>query len=291
MRRLIVWLTATVMLVSVPSGAWAQNPNAEEAKKRAEEAKKNKGGRQGQGQNVDRENAEQSAQERADEARAEHDDGPNTAAIVGGIAAAAVVGTLIAKKKGGGDDKADAKAGAKPAASGSETTTFSSMDTDKDGALSRNEFTTKMTSAFKAADGNSDGVLTREETQEQYGDQGAAYFDALDKDAAGKVDSAAFQANVLRVFDSVDADDDFKISTAERDAAKKNVGKPATADAATTAEAADDAKGKKGKEAGLKRKPGSLSPTECGSIPLLDDGVAPLHEQGRTSWLGHVPLL
>ena len=111
MRRLIVWLTAAVMLVSVPSGAWAQNPNAEEAKKRAEEAKKNKGGRQGQGQgqNVDRDNAEQSAQERADEARAEHDDGPNTAAIVGGIAAAAVVGTLIAKKKGGGDDKADAK--------------------------------------------------------------------------------------------------------------------------------------------------------------------------------------
>ena len=122
------------------------------------------------------------------------------------------------------------------------------MDTDKDGALSRNEFTTKMTGAFKAADGNSDGVLTREEVQEQYGDQGAAYFDALDKDSAGKVDSAAFQANVLRVFDTVDADDNFKISTAERDAAKKNVGKPATGDAATTADgAADDAKGKKGK--------------------------------------------
>ena len=169
---------------------------------------------------------------------------------MGGIAAAAVVGTLIAKKKGGGDDKAEAK----PAASGSETTTFSTMDTDKDGALSRDEFTTKMTAAFKAADGNSDGVLTREETQEQYGDQGAAYFAALDKDATGKVDSAAFQANVLRTFDSVDANDDFKISTAERDAAKKNMGKPATAEAATT-EAADDAKGKKGKK-GLKRKPG-----------------------------------
>jgi Ca2+-binding EF-hand superfamily protein len=151
-------------------------------------------------------------QEEEDE---DDDDGANVGAIVVGVAAAAVVGTLLVKS--GGDDSKE------------ETVNYSSMDSGKDGSLSRDEFTASMSKAFGTADKDGNGSVTRDEAVAAYGDRGGKYYDALDTQNRGSITMSTLENDAKQAFDWADANGDGTITADERS-------KAATAHTAAEAE-------------------------------------------------------
>jgi len=193
MRQYIALATVIGLMLSA-AFAGAQE-NKENLKKKADEKQVE----------TDRDLKDKAGDKRDDR---DDDDDSNVGAIVGGIAAAAVVGTVIVKATGGDDEKS------------SETTvSFGSMDGNKDGTLTRNEFSSAMSKAFASSDKDGDGSVTRAEAVAAYGDRGGKYFDALDSAKSGSITMDALDADATQAFRWADADGDGSITAAEKTAA------------------------------------------------------------------------
>lgn len=213
MRKLIAVLTILGFIFAGVVPLSAGDNDRDKAKERAEDAKK-KADREKKKNEIKDNEGDRDKEELKDDAedrRDDRNDDSNVGAIVGGVAVGALLGTAVAKKAGA-KKAAAAKAGQTAAAP-------NTMDANKDGKLSRDEFASAMTAKFKAADKDGNGSLTREEAVAAYGDQGAASFDALDKGKTGSIDMPAFNANVEQTFTWADADKDGFVTEAEKAAA------------------------------------------------------------------------
>jgi Ca2+-binding EF-hand superfamily protein len=186
--------------------AFTQEVDKEKLKKKAQEqSEKNKGkDLKGKAKGKDNEDLKAKADAKRGDIEDE-DDGGHTGAIIGGIAAAAVVGTVIAKKSGGDDDDE------------TETTlSFGTMDANKDGKLSQDEFRGAMSKGFEASDKNGDDEVTRDEAVAAYGAQGGKYFDALDSGKAGSISMDALEKDAAEAFHWADKNGDGSITADER---------------------------------------------------------------------------
>lgn len=237
MRRLIAVSTAFGFLVLGGPGAFSQEQaDREKLKQKAQEQSidkdKLKGKAKSQGEDA-RDLKDGTKAKRGGDAEAE-EDGGHVGAIAGGVAAAAVVGTVIAKSKGRDDEKE------------TETTlSFGSMDANKDGKLSRDEFTKAMSRGFDASDKDKDGKVTRDEAVNAYGERGGTYFDALDGEKSGAVSLETLENDAAEAFHWADANGDGTITADEK-------AKAASENAA--AEAEQNADVRKGQKSGKKVK-------------------------------------
>jgi Ca2+-binding EF-hand superfamily protein len=205
MRKLVSLITMLGVMMFLALGAEAQ-VNRDAVREKVGEREGNQDAQQ---------KAQQARDARANQEEDDDDDGANVGAIVGGVAAAAVVGTLLVKS--GGDDSKE------------ETVNYSSMDSGKDGSLSRDEFTASMSKAFTSADKDGSGSVTRDEAVAAYGDRGGKYYDALDTQNRGSITMSTLENDAKQAFDWADANGDGTITADERS-------KAATAHTAAEAE-------------------------------------------------------
>jgi Ca2+-binding EF-hand superfamily protein len=121
---------------------------------------------------------------------------------------------------------------------------LTAMDTDKDGTVSKEEFTTYMQAQFDKADSDNDGTLDRNELEhlrQAFGITTAftqktssstpnvprLSMTALDKDNDGTVSEQEFMAYMQVLFDKADADHDGTLDRNELGQLRKSLGIPA----------------------------------------------------------------
>lgn len=92
------------------------------------------------------------------------------------------------------------------------------MDTDNDGAISRDEFMAGHQTAdarFAAIDADKDGAVSREEFLAAGRDSREARFKAMDSNGDGRLTREELDARRTAMFDAMDADRDGRITAAE----------------------------------------------------------------------------
>lgn len=166
-------------------------------------------------------------------------------AIVGGLAAAALMiggGAYAATSMGKADmTRADAETRA--------TAMFSHMDANDDGKLDASDREARLTKRFDAIDTDGNGAISREEFaaghqgmkghhKARFGDdkhhgmkghgkmgghRGKAMLAKADANGDGAVTQAEFKAASLERFDTMDADNDGTVTRAERKAARQEM--------------------------------------------------------------------
>ncbi|MGC6499699.1 MAG: EF-hand domain-containing protein [Henriciella sp.] len=109
---------------------------------------------------------------------------------------------------------------------------WTTMDSDADGHISRDEMRANSLQRFESADMDGDGAVTLEEfqmareaaRQARLAARQERLFDQLDTDQDGQISAAEFEAqNVqrrMRMFDRLDSNDDDMISATERAAVR-----------------------------------------------------------------------
>ncbi|WP_425041232.1 EF-hand domain-containing protein [Primorskyibacter sp. S187A] len=110
---------------------------------------------------------------------------------------------------------------------------FEALDTNSDGALTREEVAARGEGMFSQADSNNNGVLSQEEIEAQGGKRAkrhaARMIERLDANNDGQLSLAEIQdgrsdrreARLDRMFERLDADQDDRITKAEFDARPK----------------------------------------------------------------------
>jgi Ca2+-binding EF-hand superfamily protein len=109
------------------------------------------------------------------------------------------------------------------------------MDKDRDGTVSKEEFTAYMDAQFDKADPDHDGVLDRKEMELLRKNLGIAesasnssgaklWLTSMDKDGDGTVSKQEFTAYMGDQFDKADADHDSTLDRNEMEQLRKNLG-------------------------------------------------------------------
>lgn len=127
------------------------------------------------------------------------------------LVAAALGATLLAAPAFAQDAPAAPKRGA---------AMLDRLDTDKDGAISRDEYNADIAARFAKADTDKDGKLTQAERDAA----GPAGRMLGGRKATGDLTLADVQAQAGKRFDRMDANHDGKIDQAERDAIRARMG-------------------------------------------------------------------
>lgn len=92
------------------------------------------------------------------------------------------------------------------------------MDSDNDGAISRDEFMTGHRNAdarFAAIDADKDGAVSREEFLAAGRDNREARFKAMDSNSDGRLTREELDARRTAMFESLDSDKDGRITASE----------------------------------------------------------------------------
>lgn len=103
------------------------------------------------------------------------------------------------------------------------------LDTDGDGAISKDEADAPRLERFNLADANQDGALTMEEMiayqdaerERRRAERQQKRFDRLDADSNGTISAEEFAARGDTMFDDIDADNNGIITALEAEAARE----------------------------------------------------------------------